>query len=114
MSRVTLLEERIVQFLKKSKRPITQAELVRQLNVDSRLVSRALARLERRGLIRRERVVLRGRRTFRIYPIPRERLGTLKVPCFACPYLELCGIGHDYDPSKCEILSEWLLKVSNK
>ena len=112
MSRAALLEERILAFLRRLDHPITQPELARRLGVDPRLVSRILAQLERRGVIRRERTLVQGRRVFVIRPFRVGLDEIAEIPCFSCPWLERCGRGQPRDPARCERLTQWLMRAS--
>lgn len=48
---------------------ILQSQLWKELNLTSRDGSRLAIRLEKRGMIRREKVLENGRWTYRLYPI---------------------------------------------
>jgi len=112
---VALLEERITEFLKNLNEPIPQFELAKRLNVDSRLISRALARLEKKGIIKRRKTTIRGKHTFLIYPLSLYYLSkSPEIPCFYCSHLEVCGKDSNYDPSKCEKLFKWLIEISKE
>jgi len=116
VSKSSLLEERILRFLREIDEPIIQPEIARRLNVSSRDVSRILAKLEKKGVIKREKVIMKGRRTFKVFPLreaePLDAL--LECPCFSCPYLEMCGEKQEHDPSTCRKLTEWLLSLTTK
>lgn len=46
--------------------------------------------------------------------IPEEDLTLLAtIPCFYCPYLSSCGVGHENSPESCELLGHWLLNLPN-
>lgn len=30
------------------------------------------------------------------------------IPCFYCPYISTCGVGHENNPETCEMLGSWL------
>ncbi|MEB2836397.1 MAG: Lrp/AsnC family transcriptional regulator [Desulfurococcales archaeon] len=96
---------------------ILQSDLWRRLGLDSREGSRLVLRLAKKGLIRREQVVVNGRRTYRLrYTRPPSLELKLKVdiedvldiPCFTCPFLGQCGPGNFNDPRTCPILQAWL------
>jgi len=115
LSRSVLLEERILSLLQRIRDPIPQSQIARVLNVDSRLVSRALARLARSGKIRRNYVMLNGRRLLVVYPLKTEKPTEISdIPCLFCPNIDRCGLGQSYDPTKCPKLTAWLLKNARK
>jgi len=109
LTSVALLEERVIRYLREIHEPVPQFSLAKELKLNSRLISRILARLEKKGVIKRERAIINGRRTFLVYPLETFLLRDLPTaPCFYCPYLEYCGRGHEYDPTKCDKLAKWL------
>ncbi len=96
---------------------ILQSDLWRRLGLDSREGSRLVLRLAKKGLIKREQVVVNGRRTYKIrYTTPPSmelRLlvsldGVMDIPCFTCPYLGQCAPGNFNDPRTCPLLQRWL------
>ncbi len=96
--------------------PIPQSQIAKMLNIDSRLVSRALARLARSGKIRRNYVTLNGKRLLVVYPVKtvEEYADIPYIPCLLCPNLNKCGIGQEFDPTKCEKLTHWLIHNSER
>jgi len=96
---------------------ILQSDLWRRLGLDSREGSRLVLRLAKKGLIKREQVVVNGRRTYKIrYTTPptlelRVLVSlddVISIPCFTCPYLGQCGPGNFNDPRTCPLLERWL------
>lgn len=112
------LEKTALEMIKNSgSTGILQSDLWRRLGLDSREGSRLVLRLAKKGLIRREQVVVNGRRTYRLrYTRPPSLELKLKVdiedvlgiPCFTCPFLGQCGPGNFNDPRTCPILQAWL------
>jgi len=112
------LEKTALEMIKNSgSTGILQSDLWRRLGLDSREGSRLVLRLAKKGLIRREQVVVNGRRTYRLrYTRPPSLELRLKVdiedvldiPCFTCPFLGQCGPGNFNDPRTCPILQAWL------
>ncbi|KSW11347.1 transcription factor TFIIIC [Pyrodictium occultum] len=96
---------------------IYQHELWKTLGLDSREGSRLALRLLKKGLIRREPTVHKGRHTYKLYIAEQTRqpvsvdikIGSvIEVPCFTCKNLERCHIGGFFDPTNCPILVNWL------
>jgi len=112
------LEEAALNLIKGSgSEGILQSELWRRLGLDSREGSRLVLRLAKKGLVRREQVIVNGRRTYRLHytrpPSTELKLkvtldDVLEIPCFTCPYLEECGPGNFNDPRTCPVLHAWL------
>jgi len=112
------LEKAALDLIKNSgSNGILQSELWRRLGLDSREGSRLVLRLAKKGLIRREQVVVNGRRTYRLrYTRPPsmelrilvDLSDVMDIPCFTCPYLDQCGPGNFNDPRTCPILHSWL------
>jgi len=89
---------------------ILQSELWKKLNADSREGSRAVLRLEKKGLIERRRELHDGRWTFRV--LSRRKLSRIDsivdVPCAFCADESKCGHSAIVTPSKCTKLTFWL------
>ena len=54
MTSVALLEERVIRYLREIHEPVPQFSLAKELKLNSRLISRILARLEKKGVIKRK------------------------------------------------------------
>jgi DNA-binding MarR family transcriptional regulator len=89
---------------------ILQSELWKRLNADSREGSRAVLRLEKKGLIERKRELHGGRWTFRV--LSKRKLSRIdsiaNVPCAFCEEESKCGQSAIVMPSKCTKLTMWL------
>jgi len=91
---------------------ILQSELWKRLKADSREGSRAILRLEKKKLIRRNRELHSGRWTYRVFSA--RKLSTIdsimNIPCAFCEYdltVKCPTLG--LNPSNCPKLTEWLL-----
>jgi len=116
----------IKYLLKNSERDIYQSQISKELNIDPRVVSKILIRLEEKGAIKREPVIYESRKTLLIKPVkealielmekagidpytPKEVFERIKdIPCITCPYIYKCYEGGYYDPTTCQWLSEYL------
>lgn len=112
------LERRILEIVKqRSKSGVVQSELWSLLGVDNREGSRAVLSLVRKGLIKREQILYKGRKTYVLKYVP-ERLEevdfkvslnpVIKLPCFVCKELYRCGSGGFFNPYKCNLLTYFL------
>ncbi|MCE4610920.1 MAG: Lrp/AsnC family transcriptional regulator [Desulfurococcales archaeon] len=114
--------ERKALELIKSNRGILQSELWKRLGLDSREGSRIVLRLERKGMIKREGVIVNGRRTYKLYYVgsveaKRVRVmidlaSILDLPCATCRFLPECGPEGVYSPYKCKLIEDWVLRGS--
>lgn len=116
------LERRILEIVRqRSKDGVIQSELWGILGVDNREGSRAVLSLMRKGLIRREQVMYKGRKTYVLKYTPEklERVNlkvnlnpVIKIPCFTCRELYKCGMGGFFNPSKCNLLTYFIVSSS--
>ncbi|MCE4612715.1 MAG: Lrp/AsnC family transcriptional regulator [Desulfurococcales archaeon] len=118
------LEKSALTLIKNSKDGLLQSDLWKMLGLDSREGSRLVIRLAKKGLIRREQVMVNGRRTYRLYLVESDSsakrilvdlTSILDIPCTTCPYIESCGPGNFYDPATCPLMDSWLeAKLENR
>ncbi|MEM0014791.1 MAG: Lrp/AsnC family transcriptional regulator [Zestosphaera sp.] len=116
------LERRILEVVKQhSRNGVIQSELWSILGVDNREGSRAVLSLMRKGLIRREQVIHKGRKTYVLKYTPEklEKVNlkvnlnpVIKIPCFTCKELYKCGMGGFFNPYKCNLLTYFILNSS--
>ena len=91
---------------------VLQSELWKELVLTSRDGSRLAIRLERRGMIRREKVLDGGRWTYKLTPLrmPVQIRSIEEAPCLTCPYEAKCSLMGVVSPLSCPWISEWVLK----
>ena len=91
---------------------ILQSQLWKELNLTSRDGSRLAIRLEKRGMIRREKVLENGRWTYRLYPIrmPIKTASIRNAPCLTCKLAEQCSEDGKISPKTCRMLEDWVRK----
>lgn len=104
------LEDRILASLNKSENDcVLQSTLSKSLSVDGKTLSRALQKLERRGVIKREPYQDGGKRTYKIVLLKKQHKADLSdvnwVSCTMCPDLERCGKGQPISPETCDKLT---------
>jgi len=90
---------------------ILQTELWKRIGVSSREGSRICVRLERWGLIGREKFLSDGRWTYKIFSTkpPLKLDSIMGAPCITCPYFSQCAPGSEVSPERCIWLEEWVL-----
>ena len=96
-----------------------QSEVWKRLKLSTRDGSRLSLRLERRGMITREKILQNGRWTYRLIieqmPISLESIQN--APCLTCPVEQKCNIDNMYpepSPKHCELIEEWVILESKK
>jgi DNA-binding Lrp family transcriptional regulator len=91
---------------------VLQSVVWKDLKLSSRDGSRLVIRLERRGMIRREKVLVDGRWTYKLTPLRMPVLirSIEAVPCITCPYEAKCSLTGVVSPLSCPWLSEWVTK----
>ena len=96
-----------------------QSELWKRLKLSVRDGSRLSLRLERRGMITREKILQNGRWTYRLIieqmPISLESIQN--APCLTCPVEQKCNVDNVYpepSPRHCELIQEWVIIESKK
>jgi len=92
---------------------VLQSELWKKLKLNSRDGSRLALRLERRGLISREKILQKGRWTYKLIieqaPIKLESL--VDSPCLTCPVEQKCDFENAYpepSPLHCQLIENWV------
>jgi len=88
-----------------------QSELWKKLKLTSRDGSRLALKLERRNIVKREKVLENGRWTYklRISKIP---IGTQTIeaaPCLICPVEQKCTIDGEVSPRTCPLIEQWVI-----
>ena len=90
-----------------------QSDLWKKLKLNSRDGSRLALRLERRGLISREKILQKGRWTYKLIieqaPIKLESL--IDSPCLTCPVEQKCDFENAYpepSPLHCQLIEDWV------
>jgi len=90
-----------------------QSDLWKKLKLNSRDGSRLALRLERRGLISREKILQKGRWTYKLIieqaPIKLESL--VDSPCLTCTVEQKCDFENSYpepSPLHCQLIEDWV------
>jgi len=91
---------------------ILQSQLWKELSLTSRDGSRLAIRLEKRAMIRRERVLENGRWTYRLFPIrmPIKTTSIRDTPCLTCKVVEQCSNNGKISSKTCDMLKDWVRK----
>lgn len=94
---------------------ILQSELWKELDMTSRDGSRVAIRLERRSLIRREKMLENGRWTYKLFAckLPVDTSSIEQAPCLTCPVEHMCSLDGSYSPTSCNLIEDWLINSFN-
>lgn len=90
---------------------ILQSELWKKLSLTSRDGSRLSIRLERRSLIKREKVLENGRWTYKLVAIklPVDTSCIELAPCLTCPVEHMCSVDGAVSPNTCVLIENWVV-----
>ena len=88
-----------------------QSGLWKALKLTSRDGSRLALRLEKRGMVRREKVLDEGRWTYKLTParLPVQVKAIENAPCLTCPVENQCSSMGTVSSSGCALISDWVL-----
>ena len=96
-----------------------QSDLWKKLKLSSRDGSRLALRLERRGLISREKILQKDRWTYKLIieqtPISLESLQN--SPCLTCPVEQKCDVENVHpepSPLYCQLIEDWVITEFTK
>jgi len=90
---------------------ILQSELWKKLKLSSRDGSRLALKLERMGMITREKILEKERWTYKliIKKIPISTKSIEGGPCLTCPVETKCTIDGDISPKTCQWIEDWVM-----
>jgi len=90
---------------------IFQSELWKRLKLTSRDGSRLALKLERIGMISREKILEKGRWTYKLI-IKKSPVSTQSIeeaPCLTCPVEQKCSLEGEISPRTCQLIEDWVL-----
>ena len=98
--------------VEQGKEGVFQSELWKVLGLTSRDGSRLAIRLEKRGMIKREKILDGGRWTYKLTPIrlPVPINSITHSPCITCSNDTKCAPEGTYSPLSCLRIAEWVLE----
>ncbi len=88
-----------------------QSELWKKLKLTSRDGSRLALKLERLGIISREKILEKGRWTYKLI-IKKTPVSTESIegaPCLTCPVEKKCSLEGEISPRSCQLIEDWVL-----
>lgn len=122
-SKNDLLDQAYEAISKSGESGIFQTDLCKVFSLDSRDGSRLVGNLEKQSLISREKILYKGRWTYKlVLRKPTASTESIKkpievtcvegAPCFSCSFQHLCSSDDEtsqYSPATCTWIEEWVL-----
>jgi len=96
---------------------VFQSELWKKLKLSSRDGSRLALKLERMGMITREKILEKERWTYKliIKKIPISTKSLEGAPCLTCPVEAKCSLDSEISPKTCQWIEDWvMIELKNK
>ena len=93
-----------------------QSELWKKLKLNSRDGSRLALKLERMGTITREKLLEKGRWTYKLI-IKKTPISTQSIensPCLVCPVEQKCTLDGEISPRNCQFIEDWVIAEMKK
>jgi myosin heavy subunit len=93
-----------------------QSELWKKLKLTSRDGSRLALKLERMGTINREKLLEKGRWTYKLI-LKKTPISTLSIenaPCLVCPVEQKCSLDGEISPRTCQLIEDWVIAELKK
>ena len=93
-----------------------QSELWKKLKLSSRDGSRLALKLERMGNITREKILEKGRWTYKLI-LKKTPISTTSIenaPCLICPVVQKCTFEGEISPQTCGWIEEWVTTGTSK
>jgi len=96
---------------------ILQSQLWKKFKLSSRDGSRLALKLERMGMITREKILEKERWTYKLI-IKKTPISTKSIegaPCLTCPVESKCSLDGEISPKTCQWIADWvLIELKNK
>jgi predicted DNA-binding transcriptional regulator len=98
--------------VERGKDGVLQSEIWKELGLTSRDGSRLAIRLEKRGMIKRVKVLDDGRWTYKLTPLrlPANISSMESAPCIVCPVESKCSVTTEINPFTCPLIGPWVVK----
>jgi hypothetical protein len=110
------LTNRVCLFLTNYEDGIIQSELWKKFKLTSRDGSRLALKLERMGIITREKILESKRWTYvlKIKKTPVSTDSIENAPCLVCPVEQKCSLDGEVSPRTCQWIEEWSINELSK
>jgi len=93
-----------------------QSELWKKLKLTSRDGSRLALKLERMGTITRDKLLEKGRWTYKLIlkKTPISTQSIVNAPCLVCPVEQKCSLEGEISPRNCQFIEDWVILEMKK
>lgn len=110
------LTNRVCLFLTNYDNGIIQSELWKKFKLTSRDGSRLALKLERMGIITREKILENKRWTYvlKIKKTPVSTESIENAPCLVCPVEQKCSLEGEVSPRTCSWIEDWTIAELSK
>jgi hypothetical protein len=110
------LTNRVCLFLANYEDGIIQSELWKKFKLSSRDGSRLALKLERMGIITREKILENKRWTYvlKIKKTPVSTASIENAPCLVCPVEQKCSLDGEVSPKTCQWIEDWTIAELSK
>ncbi len=110
------LTNRVCLFLANYEDGIIQSELWKKFKLSSRDGSRLALKLERMGIITREKILENKRWTYvlKIKKTPVSTTSIENAPCLVCPVEQKCSLDGEVSPKTCQWIEDWTIAELSK
>jgi DNA-binding MarR family transcriptional regulator len=93
-----------------------QGDLWKKLKLTSQVGSRLALKLERMGTIYREKILEKGRWTYKLI-LKKTPISTQSIensPCLVCPVEQKCSLDGEISPRTCQLIEDWVIAEIKK
>jgi hypothetical protein len=110
------LTNRVCLYLSNFEDGMVQSELWKKFKLTSRDGSRLALKLERMGIITREKILENKRWTYvlKIKKTPVSTESIENAPCLVCPVEQKCSLDGEVSPRTCQWIEEWTIAELSK
>jgi hypothetical protein len=110
------LTSRVCLYLSNFEEGMVQSELWKKFKLTSRDGSRLALKLERMGIIMREKILENKRWTYvlKIKKTPVSTESIENAPCLVCPVEQKCSLDGEVSPRTCQWIEDWTIAELSK
>lgn len=110
------LTSRVCLYLANFEEGMVQSELWKKFKLTSRDGSRLALKLERMGIITREKILENKRWTYvlKIKKTPVSTESIENAPCLVCPVEQKCSLDGEVSPRTCQWIEDWTIAELSK
>ncbi len=105
------LTAKVCDIIGKYDEGIFQSQLWKNLKLSSRDGSRFALKLDKMGIVKREKILENGRWTYKLKlnQVPVSTQSLEDAPCLVCPVEQKCSLEGEISPRTCQWIEEWVI-----